>query len=112
MDNNKSQGKLCLLPEGTDQGWPALATPQLPAGFPSQVRKISRTEVGQGMAFEMAPDVFDRIEFQGVSRKVRQNHPALSAFNVPEANELKAEACSTTQSLDIRPKVSRAKRLR
>ena len=69
MSNNWSQRKLCLLPEGADQGGAALTAPQLSPGFPSQVPKVPGTEVGQGMAFETTPDVFDRIEFRGASRQ-------------------------------------------
>src|SRR5262245_25284040 len=82
MGNIKSQRKLCLLPEGADQSWPALATSQLSARFPAQVQKIFRAEVGQRMAFEMTPDVFDRIEFRSISRKICQDDLALSVFDV------------------------------
>ena len=66
MGNIRSQRKLGLLPEGADQRGAPLAAPELAARFPTQVRKILRTEVRQGVAFEVAPDVFGGVEFGGV----------------------------------------------
>ena len=57
------------MPEGPDQSGPALAAPELSPGLPAQVRNVFGTEVGQSVAFEMAPDVFDGVEFWGVSRQ-------------------------------------------
>ncbi len=81
MSNNWLQRKLGLLPEGADQGGAALTAPQLSPGFASQVPKVFGAEVGQSMAFEMAPDVFDRIEFWGVGRQAGQNDVALGPLD-------------------------------
>src|SRR5271156_5262942 len=83
MSNNWSQRKLRLLPEGADQGGPALTASQVSPGFPAQVAKVFRTEVGQGMAFEVTPDLFDWIEFRGVSWQVGQDQVALRPLDVP-----------------------------
>src|SRR5208282_3224440 len=82
MSNVWSQRKLCLLPEGPDQSGPALAAPQLSAGLPAQVGNVFGTEVGQSVAFEMAPDVFDGVEFRSVSRQACQNDVALRPLDV------------------------------
>src|SRR5260221_4616652 len=82
MSNNWSQRKLGLLPEGPDQSGPALAAPQLASRFPSQVRQVFRTEVRQGMTFEMSPNVFDGIESRCVGRQLRQHEVTCSAFDV------------------------------
>ncbi len=83
MSNVWSQRKLCLLPEGSDQSGPALAAPQLSPGLPTQVGNIFGTEVGQRVAFKMAPDVFDRVEFRGVSRQACQSDAAVRSLDVP-----------------------------
>src|SRR5882762_613616 len=82
MSNTWSQRKLGLLPEGADQGGAALTAPQLSPGFFSQMPEVLGTEIGQGMAFEMAPDVFDRIELRSVSRQTSQNQLALGLLDV------------------------------
>lgn len=64
-----SQRKLGLLPKGSDQGNPPLGAAQLAPGFIGQMLPITRTEVGQGVAFEMPPDVFRRIQFGRVGRQ-------------------------------------------
>jgi hypothetical protein len=83
MSNVWSQRNLCLLPEGSDQSGPALAAPQLSLGLPTQVGNIFGTEAGQRVAFEMAPDVFDRVEFRGVSRQACQSDAAVRSLDVP-----------------------------
>jgi len=83
MSNNKSQRELGLLPKGADQGLPPLAAPQLAPGLTAEVEQILRTKVGQGMAFEVSPDVFDRIEFGSVGRQMGQHQIALRPFHVP-----------------------------
>src|ERR1700678_1418854 len=83
MSNTKSQRKFRLLPEGADQSAASLTAPQVAAGFASQFRKVFRTEVGQGMAFEVAPDVFNRVEFGRVSGQTRQDDLAFCAPDVP-----------------------------
>ena len=82
MDNIRSQRKLGLLPEGADQRGAPLAAPELTARFPAQVRNILRTEVRQGVAFEMAPDVFGRVEFGRVSRQVGQYDLTARALHI------------------------------
>src|ERR1044072_8352894 len=82
MDNNRSQRKLGLLPEGSDQRGPALAASQLASGFPAQVWQGFWTKVRQGMTLEMSPNVFDGIEFRGVRRQSRQREVTGSALNV------------------------------
>ena len=59
-----------------------MTAPQLSPGFLSQVPKVFGTEVGQGMAFEMTPDVFDGIEFRCVCRQAGQNEVALRPLDV------------------------------
>ena len=63
-------------------GGPALAAPQLSPGFPAQVRQVFRTEVRQGMTFEMSPNVFDGIEFRCVRRQLGQHKVACGSFDV------------------------------
>src|SRR5208337_4080551 len=82
MSNNRSQRKLCLLPKGANQGGAALTASQLSPSLPAQVGNVFGTEVGQGMAFEMAPDVFDGVEFRGVSRQACQNDVALRPLDI------------------------------
>src|SRR2546425_11116014 len=82
MSNIRSQRKLGLLPKGADQGWAALAAPQLSPGLPTQMRNVFRTKVRQRVTFEVAPDVFGRVEFRGVSWQLCQNNLARRACHV------------------------------
>src|SRR5689334_902225 len=73
MSNIESQRKLGLLPECPDQRRASLAAPQLTTGFLAQMRDVLGTEVRQGVTFEVAPDVFGRVEFRRVGGQSRQH---------------------------------------
>lgn len=66
MSDNLSQRKVCLFPEGPHQGDAALGATELAASLVSELCPIARAEVGQGMMFEMSPNVFGRVEFWSV----------------------------------------------
>src|SRR5579864_5280639 len=82
MSNVLSQRKLCLLPESADQGGTALTAPQLSPGLPAQVGNVFGTEVGQRVAFEVTPDVFDWVEFGCISGQAGQSDVALRPLDV------------------------------
>lgn len=82
MSNIESQRKLGLLPKGADQGWAALSALELSPGFPSQVPEVLRTEIGQSVVFETAPDVFSWIEFWSIGWKTGQDQIALGPLDV------------------------------
>lgn len=69
MGDILSQRKLGLLPEGSHQRNPALGAAQLSAGFVGQLLPVAGTEVGQGVSFEMPPNVFRWIQFGRVGRQ-------------------------------------------
>ena len=60
-----------------------MAAPELPSRFPAQVRNVLRTEVRQGVAFAMAPNVFGGVEFGRVGRQPHQDDPTSRALETP-----------------------------
>src|SRR6267143_2930366 len=82
MGNLLSQRKLGLLPESPDQCGTALTAPQLSPRLSAQVKQVFQTEVRQGMLLEMSPNIFDGVEFRGVSRQLRQVKLALGSLDI------------------------------
>ena len=82
MGNIWSQRKLRLLPEGADQWGAPLTAPELTPRLSAPVRNVLRTEVRQGMALEMTPDVFGGVEFGRVSRQPSQGDLAARALHI------------------------------
>lgn len=72
MSDYSRESEFGLFPEGTNECRPALGATECSAGFAGQVHQVLRAEVGQGMAFQMPPDVFGRVEFGSVSRQPGQ----------------------------------------
>src|SRR5690242_20064687 len=71
-----------LLPESGDQLGTSADVSQLAASEGGQVGEIIGGEVGQPVLFEIAPDIFDGIEFGRVSRQGGGVNVALEALEI------------------------------
>lgn len=60
----------CFQKARTSVGASHLA--ELSAGFGSEFKQVLGTEVGQGVLLQVSREVFDRVEFGGVSGQLRQ----------------------------------------
>jgi len=61
------------VPEGADQGGAVLAAAQSAPGLATEFPEVGGTEVGEGVAFEMRPDILDRVEFGSVSGQLGEH---------------------------------------
>ena len=68
----ESQRKFGRFPEGADERRSAFHATELWAGLGSEFKQVFGTEVGPGVLFQVAPEVFNRVEFRGVSGQLRQ----------------------------------------
>ena len=66
-----------LLPKGSYQRRSAAHLTQGVASRPTELAKILWAKVGQFVLLTIAPDVFDGVEFRGVSRQTFQLDPSL-----------------------------------
>jgi len=71
-----------LLPESGDQLGAAADVAQLAASESAELGDVLGGEIGQAVLFEIAPDIFDGIEFRGVCRKRGGINAPLEAFGV------------------------------
>ena len=69
----KSQRKLGLLPESADKGWPFLCLSERATCRGGELLEIGRADVGQAVAFPVAPNILGGVQFRRVGRKSRQN---------------------------------------
>jgi len=69
-----SRPKFRLSIAGGDNGWAAAHAAQGGGGFKAQFPSFGCQQVGNFMSLEMAPHIFDRIEFRRVSGQAFQNH--------------------------------------
>src|SRR5665213_439621 len=74
--------QLSLLPARSDDRLAALTAAQLAARGDLELRQRAGTEVGQGVALEPSPQVFDGVEVRRVGRQQRHLDPALGAVEV------------------------------
>src|SRR5665213_289851 len=99
--------QLSLLPARSDDRLAALTAAQLAARGDLELRQRAGTEVGQGVALEPSPQVFDGVEVRRVGRQQRHLDPALGAVEllahdaalvlgsaVPDDQQLSLELCA------------------
>lgn len=61
-----------LFPEGVDERGPALCPSERSPSLLGKVLPVPRTEVGEGVPFEVPPDVLGGVQFGGVGRESGQ----------------------------------------
>ena len=71
--------QLGLLPAGGDDRLPALTAAQLASRGGFQLCQRVRTEIGERMALELGPEVFDGIEVRRIAGQQRHLHGAACA---------------------------------
>src|ERR1700722_4635556 len=83
-----------LLPEGRDQCAAALHRAQIAASTLAQIGEVAGTVVRHCVMFEVAPDVFDRVQFRRIGRQMLQGDATVEALDVffdqPRAMRLQA----------------------
>src|SRR5450755_93091 len=74
--------QFCLLPESPDEGRASLHGAQAIARSALQVVEVCSAAVGEFVVFEMAPDVFGRIQFGRVGRQLLDLNGAVQGLQV------------------------------
>lgn len=78
-----SQRKLGLFPKGPDQGDAPLGAAELAPRLVREFRPVAGAEVGQGVVFEVSPNVLGRVEFRGIGRQSRHDQLAAASLDEP-----------------------------
>src|ERR1700678_1144181 len=83
-----------LLPECRDQGATALHRAQIPTCALAQVAEVACAVVRHGVMLQVAPDVFDGVQFRRVGRQMLKSDAPVQALDVlfdqPRAMRLQA----------------------